>query len=153
MPRQRLGNNTVNLQYRASSTWVQLPRERSSTSSPCSCVGQKTVMTLGTAVALDVTLAAAATFLGERTALPCADSIIYATAQPRGAEVWTHDGHFRGLPGVRFVETPAAPRAAPLRGALDLVCGKPFKPRCAHGMGKPSTVHLAVRHGRQAPFT
>jgi hypothetical protein len=76
-------------------------------------------MTLGTAVALDVTLAAAATFLGERTALPCADSIIYATAQPRGAEVWTHDGHFRGLPGVRFVETPAAPRAAPLRGALD----------------------------------
>ncbi|MEI6452087.1 MAG: hypothetical protein WCP98_19355, partial [Actinomycetes bacterium] len=24
-----------------------------------------------------------------------------------GAEVWTHDEHFRELPGVRFVQTPA----------------------------------------------
>ena len=51
-----------------------------------------------------LTLAAAAAFLGERTALPCADSVIHATAQAHGAEVWTHDEHFRGLPGVRFVE-------------------------------------------------
>ena len=65
------------------------------------------VMTLGTVVPLDVGLAAA--FLGERTALPCADSVIYATAQAHGAEVWTHDAHFRGLPGVRLVEAPAAP--------------------------------------------
>jgi len=64
------------------------------------------VMTLGTVVPLDVGLAAAAAFLGERTALPCADSVIYATAQAHGAEVWTHDAHFRGLPGVRFVEEP-----------------------------------------------
>jgi hypothetical protein len=59
------------------------------------------------AAPLDVGLAAAAAFLVERTALPCADSVIYATAQERGAEVWTHDTHFRGLPGVRFVEEPA----------------------------------------------
>ncbi len=65
-------------------------------------------MTLGTVVPLDVTLAAAAALLGERTALPCADSVIYATAQAHGAEVWTHDEHFRGLPGVRFVESPPA---------------------------------------------
>ena len=67
------------------------------------------VMTLGTVVPLDVTLAAAAAFLGGRTALPCADSVIYATAQAYGAEVWTHDEHFRGLPGVRFLEAPPAP--------------------------------------------
>ena len=65
------------------------------------------VMTLGTVVPLDVTLAASAAFLGERSALPCADSVIYATAQAHGAEVWTHDEHFRGLPGVRFIEAAA----------------------------------------------
>jgi predicted nucleic acid-binding protein len=65
-------------------------------------------MTLGRVVPLDVSLAAAAAFLGESTALPCADSVIYATAQAHGAEVWTHDEHFRGLPGVRFVEPPPA---------------------------------------------
>ena len=65
-------------------------------------------MSLGTVVPLDISLAAAAAFLVERTALPCADSVIYATAQAHGAEVWTHDEHFRGLPGVRFVEAPTA---------------------------------------------
>lgn len=63
-------------------------------------------MAQGTVVPLTLALSAAAAFLSERTALPCADSIIYATAQAHGAEVWTHDEHFRGLPGVRFVEAP-----------------------------------------------
>ena len=66
------------------------------------------VMTPGTVVPLDATLAASAAFLGERAALPCAASVIHATAQAHGAEVWTHDEHFRGLPGVRFIETPPA---------------------------------------------
>jgi predicted nucleic acid-binding protein len=66
------------------------------------------VMTTGTVVPLDLTLAAAAALLGEHAALPCADSVIYATARAHGAEVWTHDEHFRGLPGVRFLESPAA---------------------------------------------
>ena len=33
--------------------------------------------------------------------LPLADSLIYATAQARGATLWTQDAHFGGLPGVR----------------------------------------------------
>ena len=34
--------------------------------------------------------------------LPLADSLIYATAQSRGAMLWTQDAHFDGLPGVRY---------------------------------------------------
>jgi predicted nucleic acid-binding protein len=33
-----------------------------------------------------------------------ADSLIYATARAKGAELWTQDAHFKGLPGVRFFE-------------------------------------------------
>jgi toxin FitB len=55
---------------------------------------------------LGADLAVAAGRLGRAHRLPLADSIIYATARRHGAEVWTHDTHFRGLPGVRFVEPP-----------------------------------------------
>ena len=58
-------------------------------------------------VALDADLAIGAARVGRALGLPLADSIIYATAQAHGAEVWTHDEHFRGLPGVRFVEAAA----------------------------------------------
>ncbi|MDB5868852.1 MAG: twitching motility protein PilT [Polaromonas sp.] len=34
--------------------------------------------------------------------LPMADSLIYATAQTRGAILWTQDAHFKALPGVKF---------------------------------------------------
>ena len=34
--------------------------------------------------------------------LPLAESIIYATARRHGAELWTQDAHFDGLPGVRY---------------------------------------------------
>ena len=34
--------------------------------------------------------------------LPMADSLIYATAQTRGAQFWTQDAQFKGLPGVKF---------------------------------------------------
>ena len=34
--------------------------------------------------------------------LPMADSLIYATAQTRGAQLWSQDAHFKGLPGVKF---------------------------------------------------
>ena len=46
--------------------------------------------------------------LGLAHSLPLADSIIYATAQRHHAEPWTHDAHFCGLLGVRFVEAPGA---------------------------------------------
>jgi predicted nucleic acid-binding protein len=64
-------------------------------------------MTQGVLVDLDAALAFNAARLGVETRLPCADSIIYATARRYHAELWTHDAHFRGLPGVRFVEAPA----------------------------------------------
>ena len=34
--------------------------------------------------------------------LPMADSLIYATAQMRGATLWTQDKHFESLPGVKY---------------------------------------------------
>ena len=36
------------------------------------------------------------------SALPLADSLIYATAQSHGAVLWTQDQHFEGLPGVNY---------------------------------------------------
>ena len=36
------------------------------------------------------------------TGLPMADSLIYATAQTRGAILWTQDAHFKTLAGVKF---------------------------------------------------
>jgi toxin FitB len=62
------------------------------------------VMRQARVVALDADLAIGAARVGQALGLPLADSIIYATAQAHGAEMWTHDEHFRGLPGVRFVE-------------------------------------------------
>ena len=48
-------------------------------------------------VALDAPLALEAAVNG----LPLADSIIYAMARRHGAELWTQDAHFDGMPGVR----------------------------------------------------
>ena len=45
---------------------------------------------------LNIALSAAA------TGLPMADSLIYATAQIRGATLWTQDAHFKGLSGVKL---------------------------------------------------
>ena len=49
-------------------------------------------------VPVDTALALAA----GRHDLPLADSLIYATAQARGAVLWTQDEHFKDLPGVKF---------------------------------------------------
>ena len=57
-----------------------------------------TLMQQGHVVEIDTHLALAAT----RNGLALADSLIYATAHARGAELWTQDAHFRGLPGVRY---------------------------------------------------
>ena len=40
------------------------------------------------------------------TGLPMADSLIYATAQMRGATLWTQDAHFKTLPGVQYFSKP-----------------------------------------------
>ena len=56
------------------------------------------LMQRGQVVAVDLSVALAAS----KTGLPMADSLIYATAQAHGAVLWTQDGHFDGLPGVKF---------------------------------------------------
>ena len=47
-------------------------------------------------VNLNIALGAAA------TGLPLANSLIYATAQTRGAILWTQDAHFKALAGVKY---------------------------------------------------
>lgn len=56
------------------------------------------LMQRGRVVEVDLSLALDAAVLG----LPMADSLIYATARRHGAELWTQDEHFDGLPGVRY---------------------------------------------------
>ena len=51
---------------------------------------------------LDAVLASDAAVLSVEHQLPMADSIIYATARRFGAELWTQDADFDGLPGVRY---------------------------------------------------
>ena len=58
-------------------------------------------MRQGKVVDVDARLALAAARFGIDLKLPLADSLIYATAQSRGATLWTQDEHFAGLSGVR----------------------------------------------------
>jgi toxin FitB len=51
---------------------------------------------------LDPATALLAARLSVALKLPMADSVILATARERGAVLWTHDTHFREIPGVRF---------------------------------------------------
>lgn len=60
------------------------------------------LMQRGQVVPIDLNLALAAAVNG----LPMADSLIYATARQHGAELWTQDRHFDGLPGVKFFAKP-----------------------------------------------
>ena len=60
------------------------------------------LMQRGRVIAIDLPLALDAAVNG----LPLADSLIYATAQQHGAELWTQDKHFDGLPGVRYFPKP-----------------------------------------------
>jgi toxin FitB len=56
---------------------------------------------------LDAGLAYLASRLSLRHNLPLADSIVYATAQARGAKLYTQDSDFEKLPGVRYVRKKA----------------------------------------------
>lgn len=64
------------------------------------------VMHQGELVPLDGDLAVSAALLGLKHRLPLADSIVYATAQSRGATLWTQDDDFEDLPNVRFFRKP-----------------------------------------------
>ena len=56
------------------------------------------LMCRGRVIDFDIALCRAA--IG--SALPLADSLIYATAQSHGAVLWTQDQHFEGLAGVNY---------------------------------------------------
>lgn len=71
-----------------------------------SAIRAAAVMQQGEVVSVDAALAVAAARLGLRHKLPLADSFIYATAQLRGATLWTQDEHFKGLPGVKYFVKP-----------------------------------------------
>jgi predicted nucleic acid-binding protein len=51
---------------------------------------------------LTAPLAIDAARLSRSARLPMADSIMLATARAYGATLWTQDGDFEGMPGVRF---------------------------------------------------
>lgn len=55
-------------------------------------------------VDLDASLAMSAAMLSAELKLPMADSIILAVAREHNATLWTQDEHFKGLPGVEYVE-------------------------------------------------
>jgi len=61
-------------------------------------------MKQGRVVELSEEIALRAALVSLRHKLPMADSFIYATGQLEGAEVWTQDGDFQNLPGVRYKE-------------------------------------------------
>ena len=58
-------------------------------------------------VPLDTPLALLAAELHRQHKLATADAIVYATAQARGAELLTCDGHFDKLPAVKYFKKPA----------------------------------------------
>jgi len=60
------------------------------------------LMEQGEVIALDTSLMLRAAHLGQSHKLPLADSVILATARAHRAIVWTQDGDFEGLEGVRY---------------------------------------------------
>jgi len=60
------------------------------------------LMQQGRIVDLDLAGALDAARLGVELRLPLADSVILATAVRNRATLWTEDGHFEGLPGVKY---------------------------------------------------
>jgi toxin FitB len=66
------------------------------------------LMRQGACVVLDEHLALSAARLSVDLKLALADSIILCAARQQGAELWTQDAHFAGLPGVRYIAKTAA---------------------------------------------
>ena len=64
------------------------------------------LMQQGRIVDLDLAGALEAARLGVELRLPLADSVILATAVRYRATLWTEDGHFEGLPGVKYFARP-----------------------------------------------
>jgi len=61
------------------------------------------VMQQGRVVPLMSVLAMDAATIGQEMSLPMADSVILATARDNDAVVWTQDGDFQFVDGVRYI--------------------------------------------------
>jgi predicted nucleic acid-binding protein len=61
-------------------------------------------MKQGRVVNLTEDVALSAALISLRHKLPMADSLILATARAQDAVLWTQDEHFRGIPGVNWME-------------------------------------------------
>ncbi len=64
-------------------------------------------MQRGELVELDAELALEAARLSTSLKVPMADSVILATARAHNAVLWSQDGDFEGIPGVRYVKKEA----------------------------------------------
>jgi toxin FitB len=61
----------------------------------------------GKVVELNTSLAMSAAMLSAELKLPMADSMILAITREQNATLWTQDEHFKGLPGVQYVQKPS----------------------------------------------
>ena len=59
-------------------------------------------MKQGLIVEITEEIALRASLISLRHKLAMADSFVYAAGQMEGAEIWTQDSDFKGLPGVRY---------------------------------------------------
>ena len=59
-------------------------------------------------IPLDPSIAISAARLSLQHNMPMADSIMLATARASKAVFWTQDGHFKGMPDVRYVKAVSA---------------------------------------------
>ncbi len=58
----------------------------------------------GKLVEITAALAMSAAVISIELKLPMADSFIMAVAREHQATLWTQDEHFKGLPGVKYIE-------------------------------------------------
>lgn len=61
-------------------------------------------MYTGQIVAINDSLALSAAQISVEQKLPMADSLIMAVARKHHATLWTQDEHFKGMPGVQYIE-------------------------------------------------
>jgi toxin FitB len=64
------------------------------------------IMQQGAVADLTAHIALSAAKLSADRRLPMADSVMLATAMAHDAMLWTQDGDFEGMPGVRYVQAP-----------------------------------------------
>lgn len=60
------------------------------------------LMKSGRIIEIDEYIGMKAASISLKKKLPMADSLIYATAQAYGADLWAQDEHMKNLPGVRY---------------------------------------------------